>query len=128
VDSSTFTSHVRPHLIERQFGRRPRFSRAECDELWRQGGPVPSARSGVARPPYVAPPPSARRFEITDEQRESFRASLSPRSRIAFGVATADDVAYVAYLDARKAARAEGRPLPKWDPDRDRPEPAKRPA
>jgi hypothetical protein len=64
---------------------------------------------------------------MTEEQREQFRASLSPRARITFGVADADDVAYVAYLDARKAARAEGRPLPKWDTQRDRPEPARRP-
>ena len=98
--------------------------------MWRQGGPVKPAKSGVARPPYVGAPASAERrsgFVPTGEDRERFRANCTPRQRITFGVATAEDVAYVAYLDARKAARAEGKPLPRWDPDRDRPEPARRP-
>lgn len=113
VDSHTFTSHVRPHLVERRFGRRPRFSRAECEELWRQGGPVKPAPKGRARPPYLAPvgPPGVsaaerwRQAPTDPKVREAMHSLMSLGQRVRAGVASPAEVVRFRRLEALKVGR-----------------------
>jgi hypothetical protein len=82
VSLDAFDQHVRPHLVERRFGRHPRFSRAECEELWCRGGPVAAAPKGKARPAYVTAPVVATRAAHSGDLADlAARLPLTARQR-----------------------------------------------
>lgn len=79
VSPRTFDRHIRPLLSARRFGRNPRFSRAEAEELWARGEPAaPKGRPRPAPVPQrrVAVAPAANgapRVELTERQRRILR-------------------------------------------------------
>jgi len=74
-----FDVHVRPHLTERRFGRRPRFSRAEVETLWEAGGVAARpAVGGAVKPPRAM----AAHVRLTDPRERAMLDWLTKPPRV----------------------------------------------